>query len=117
MKTKWVVVDSSYILDLLFPDEGKTKIRPGNMVAPRLLVYEVVNAIKMAIKRERIEEDLALALLAEFEEWRVELKDVELSRVLDLALKNDLSVYDASYLYLAKKMKCELLTWDRKLRG
>lgn len=115
MKTK-IVVDASYVLDLLFPDEKKTTAKQNGLVAPKLLTYEVANAIKMAVSRKRITKVVAGQLIREFESWRVELRDVELSEVLALAIKEGLSVYDASYAWLAIQLKLPLLTWDAQLK-
>jgi predicted nucleic acid-binding protein len=117
MKTRWVVVDASYVLDLLLPDEKKIGTKLIHAIAPQLLVFEVTNAIKMAVVRKRITSSIANVLLKEFEGWKIRLMDVRANEVLELALEKDLSVYDASYLYLAEKMKCELLTWDKKLEA
>jgi predicted nucleic acid-binding protein len=42
-------------------------------------------------------------------------KAVEFDKVIDLATATDLSVYDASYLWLARSLGAELVTLDRKL--
>lgn len=115
MKVKSVVVDASYVLDLLLPDETRAMTELTHAVAPQLLVFEVTNAIKMAVVRKRVTAKVAIALLNEFEGWKIKLLDVSASEVLELALVSDLSVYDASYLWLAREQKAELLTWDKKL--
>ena len=40
---------------------------------------------------------------------------VNYENVVDLAILHKLSVYDASYLFLAKKYKCRLMTLDKRL--
>jgi predicted nucleic acid-binding protein len=115
MKTR-VVVDASYILSWLMPDENHPKTRVGQKVAPTLLPYEVTNALRSAVVRGRINEELAQGLLGEFLSWQIEYQAVDSNKVLQIAIEHKLSGYDANYLYLAKKMKCALLTWDEKLK-
>lgn len=115
MKTRLVVVDASYVLGLLFPDEKRTSLPKGRMVAPALLAYEVANALKTGIVRKRIDLELARHLLGVFRDWGVEMKQVEEEKVMEVAIDANLSVYDASYVWLARKLRCPLLTWDKKL--
>jgi predicted nucleic acid-binding protein len=41
--------------------------------------------------------------------------DVELAETVGLARQNGLSVYDASYLWLSRHLRAELVTLDAKL--
>jgi len=116
MKTKRIVVDTSYVLSWLLPDEKSPKSTKEQLVAPELLVYEVINALKTSVRRKRITDDIAKQLLHEFESWNVQYFKIDNESVLNLAITEELSGYDASYVYLAKKIKCKLLTWDKKLR-
>ena len=116
MKTKRIVVDTSYVLSWLLPDEKSPKSTKEQLVAPELLVYEVINALKTSVRCKRIADDIAKQLLHEFESWNVQYFKIDNESVLNLAITEGLSGYDASYVYLAKKIKCKLLTWDKKLR-
>lgn len=113
--TTRVVVDASYVLSWLMPDENHPKTRVGQKIAPSLLPYEVVNALRSAVSRKRINEELAQKLLGEFLGWEIDYQNVDSEKILEIAVKHNLSGYDAAYIYLARKMKCELLTWDKKL--
>jgi predicted nucleic acid-binding protein len=115
MKTKKVVVDTSYVMSWLLPDEKSPKSVKEQMLAPELLVYEVINALKTSVRRKRITQVIAQQLLHEFENWNIHYFKIDNESVLNLAITEELSGYDSSYLYLAQKMKCELLTWDKKL--
>lgn len=115
MKTKKFVIDTSYVMSWLLPDEKSPKPVKGQLTAPELLVYEVINALKTSVRRNRINSDIAQQLLHEFESWNIQYFKIDNESVLNLAITEELSGYDASYLYLAKKMKCDLLTWDKRL--
>lgn len=117
MKTKGVVIDASYVLSWLLPDEERPTDQPKYKFAPDLLRYEVVNALRSNVVQGRIDKKLAQILLETFDEWQIQYKEVDMKLVLDLAVENRLSGYDASYLWLARKLKTKLLTWDKKLAG
>jgi len=117
MKVRKIVVDASYILDILFPDEKIQRLPKEKMIAPTLLEYEVVNAIKMGVVRKRITESVGQELIKEWLEWKIEYHNIDVAAVMRLALATHLSVYDASYLWLAKEQGVGLLTWDKRLMG
>jgi len=121
-----VVVDASVVLKWQLDDEeyipqatalrddyyarGATKV-----IAPQLLVYEVVNGIATAARQKRIASDKAMEALSNLMALGVELREVEPLRVLELALQHNLAAYDAAYLVLAEAEGCELWTGDRPL--
>ncbi len=115
MKIRKIVVDASYILDILFPDEKIQRLPKEKMIAPTLLEYEVVNAIKMGVVRKRIPESVGQELIKEWLGWKIEYHNIDVAAVMRLALATQLSVYDASYLWLAKEQGVGLLTWDKRL--
>ena len=47
--------------------------------------------------------------------FRVQMRDVDIAQCLELAEQTGLTVYDASYLWLARDMGVSLVTLDRKL--
>jgi predicted nucleic acid-binding protein len=111
-----IVVDASYILSFLFPDENFIDEIPGKMFAPQLLDYEIANALRSAVIRKRISQELAIKLLEEYQTFPITKKTVDFSKVLELSIKSQISTYDASYLVLAKDLDLELLTFDTQLK-
>lgn len=111
------VVDASYVLSLLLPDENLSVASvPEKMFAPSLLDYEIISALKSAVMSKRIPEKLAVALFLEYQNLPIIKKIVDFEQVLILALKHKLSTYDASYLVLANDLKLNLLTLDKQLK-
>ena len=119
-----VVVDASVVLKWQLDDEEYVPqstalrndfyvLRAIKAIAPHLLIYEVVNGILTAIGRKRLDSDKALEAMDNLMELGVELREVQPERVLELALKHNLSAYDAAYLALAESKGCELWTGDR----
>ena len=122
--TKAIVVDASFILAFLLPDETlfaeavfdqleKSEIQ---FFSTPLLPFEVLNSIKIAIKRKRLNVSLANRLMKKFFELKIELLPVNYQELFVLAVKKDLTVYDAGYLWLAKTKKVKLQTLDKQLK-
>ncbi len=119
------IVDSSFLLSILLPDEKilephlsyvKDFRRSKNFFKScELLKYEICNSLKSAVKQKRITVERAKILLSGFKLMKIEYLDLEFEQVLKISIDNDLSFYDASYLYLAKKTKSKLLTLDKRL--
>lgn len=121
------VLDSSVALAMLLPDEDSaaadalaSRLAEGSVAVPTIWPLEVRNAMLAALRSRRItaaEFDERLQVLALLP---VELEppaDVAaLKRVVALARRHDLSVYDASYIDLAKQRGLPLATLDAKLR-
>jgi predicted nucleic acid-binding protein len=111
------VVDASYILSLLLPDENLSILGvPEKMFAPSLLDYEIISALKSATMSKRISVELSTALFSEYQNLPIIKKTVDFEQVLSMALKYKLSTYDASYLVLASDLKLNLLTLDKQLQ-
>lgn len=121
-----VVVDASAILSVLLGDEQQPpKIKTAlqayaqeklELIAPTLLKFEVGNALRSAFLRDRLSQDTAKALYDQFLQLPISyVKTLNLGQVLALALKKELSFYDASYLFLAQNLQASLLTLDKKL--
>jgi len=120
------IIDASFVLSFLLPDEDRSEViqifdqyTQGKikLSAPDLLSYEIINGLKGAILRKRITVKEATYLVSQFLDLEIILSSVALSLVLDVAVTKELSIYDASYLYLAKKEDAELLTLDTKLKN
>lgn len=122
-----VVVDASIILSRIMPDEiVSTMFEDEYMdhikknivfIAPKLLSFEILSALKSACKSKRLDIDLALDLYNNFDELDIRYLEIDLSKVISLALKYNLSTYDAVYLRLAIENKCRLLTLDKQLKA
>lgn len=119
-----VVVDASFILSHLLPDEDRPFVEDifdlyarGKVIfiASPILPYEVANSLKVAYVRKRISLNLARKLIQLFTQLEIFLDVMPMKKVLDLAIKEGLSVYDACYLSLAKKYNNYLLTLDKDL--
>ncbi|MCL1860524.1 MAG: type II toxin-antitoxin system VapC family toxin [Proteobacteria bacterium] len=86
-------------------------------VAPPLLRLEIVNVLRTACKRQIMIASQAQELLAQLSRLPVEINpnSPEPGLLLGLALRFDLTVYDAAYLELALRMQLPIATQDAAL--
>lgn len=120
-----IILDASFFLSYLLPDEEQAnkevfqKIIGGQatLLEPHLFCLEVLNALLSAHKSKRISASELKNLVSKFSK----LTNIEYSlqinqnKVVALALKNHLSIYDAIYLYLKEESGCPLYSLDEKL--
>lgn len=113
------VVDASALGALLFgePEAEEVADRLGRnpLVAPSLLNYEVGSVCLKKIRKypDRRKELLdSLALLPQME---IRVVQVPIVEAVPMAEQADLTLYDASYLWLARSLEAKLVTLDRDL--
>ena len=85
------------------------------LVAPTLISYEVANTcwkklLRYPERRRQLVAAYTLFPRMAVQPWRIALGDAIL-----LAESEKLTVYDASYLWLARRLRVELITLDRDL--
>ena len=119
--TPIAVVDASALAAVAFNEplasEMSDRLGDRQLVAPRLLAYELTNAAIRKLRKHPgqatlIRGGLARALGPDF---AIFWSDVEATPVLELALETGLTAYDASYLWLARHLGAELVTLDAEL--
>ena len=112
-----LVADCSVIAALVFNEPERDtagRILAGHDIhVPNLIDYEIANvAVKKARSGFGENAGQALDLYADFRLTRYE---VEVSDQWHLAMRHELSAYDAAYLSLAETLGVPLATFDRKL--
>ena len=122
------VLDSSVALAWCFEDEqsGNTQallqtVIDAGAVVPVLWPLEVLNALAMAEHRKRVNRDTRLRLAGFLRDLPIEVNLESAMAAWDdtaqLAERHQLTLYDASYLELARRLKLPLGTLDRALRN
>ena len=114
-----VVVDASAIGAIVFDEPRRndvlTRLNGFDMAAPTLIKHELISiALKKARARPNERGKLALAL-RQYPAMRIHEQPVVGAAVLTLALDTGLSAYYASYLWLARHLRAELITLDGDL--
>ena len=114
-----VVVDASAIAAILFGepagDEMQVAVRGQNLIAPRLLRFEIVN---IALKKRRLQPasvDAIILALSSYTALAIREVDIAMVDVFATAAQSGLSAYDASYLWLARREGTKLITLDAEL--
>jgi predicted nucleic acid-binding protein len=114
-----VVVDCNLVAAIVFDEENQADalaVLSGKQpVAPTLLRYEMANVAMNKLRRRECQLDDAQEGLTHFEAFAIDLVEVSLAPVLDLAAHYQLSAYDAAYLWLAGELRAPLLTFDTRL--
>lgn len=120
------ILDASFALCWCFEDEATaqtestlTTLQNQEAIAwvPPIWRYEMLNGLGKGVTRGRLNRDKAFLFWQEIQALPVRIADVAVNEtLLELALKHNLAVYDASYLSLAQARKLPLATVDGKLQ-
>lgn len=121
-----VVLDASVLLAVILPDErsdeGAALLEAAaaarlTLVVPPMAPAEVCNGVAVALARGRLTRAEAREVLGVFDELSIDVEVPRLSLVelLDLALAESISVYDATYLALTLQEGAQLSTLDAAL--
>lgn len=120
-----IVLDASVVLKWIFTDEeggeraahfkdahvNGTKI----IAVPDLLFYEIGNVLATKTRLSEASIAEAFSLLWEFSLERFDLGLDEYQSSLALSRKYKITLYDAAYVELSRRLKCAFVTADKKL--
>ena len=115
------VVDASALATIVFLEPAaaaaRDRLKRHQLVAPRLLVYELMNAAVKKLRKHPDQDGLICGGLSKAlgEEFDISWSDIDPDEVLNLATETGLTAYDASYLWLARYLHAELVTLDAAL--
>ncbi len=88
-----------------------------NHLAPTLINYEVGNALRTAAARKEIGEEESGEAYEAFIGLKLDVDNMELDDFLGalaLSSRRNISIYDAAYIWLSKKLAATLVTADAK---
>jgi len=113
------VVDASAMAALLFgepkAEEVAEVLEGAHLAAPALLRFEMASVcLKKIIVHPELRSQLMLAFDL-FYRLAIDTVQVDHRATVILAKETGLTTYDASYLWLAKELKGELITLDERL--
>ncbi len=115
------VIDASAAAAFVFGEpEAETVvdvIGDFNLIAPILLAFEVASVCLKKLSRHPDQRDALLSCHQLFINMEISYVTVDTHEAVLIAENNDLTVYDASYLYLAQELGAELITLDKKLQS
>ncbi|KKU92829.1 hypothetical protein A3E17_00960 [Candidatus Amesbacteria bacterium RIFCSPHIGHO2_12_FULL_48_14] len=117
-----LVVDASVVLAVLLGEKENSKVvltlaKAESLLSPMIIFYEVLNGLKYGVTRKRLIKEEAGEAWEKFRELGIEMieQEGEAEAIFELACDRNISVYDAAYIVLAKKFKCQLLSLDKRL--
>lgn len=111
-----IVLDASAaILALLNDGDARRSLATEAVAVPHLADSEVAHALRAQVLRGAVGADEAAAALAAWARLGVRRLGVVglLSRVWEL--RDNVTAYDATYVALAERLACELVTADARL--
>ncbi len=112
------LLDTSALYPLVLLLRERVLEAAGRLAVLDLTFYEVGNVIWKEHRRGRVRDPAAAAMM--FQEVLAEMEVLSLQgslgEVEELAVKEGLSFYDASYLYAARRHGLRLVTEDADLR-
>jgi len=115
-----IVIDASALAAVLFgePEGPKVAGQLGDsaLVTPTLFSYEIANICWKKLRRHP-EKRAALLEGYSFLGRKIEEVEVSVPEALLLADRENLTVYDASYLWLSRKLGVELVSLDSDLNA
>jgi predicted nucleic acid-binding protein len=110
------VVDAPVVATLVFGEpegsEAAARLRGTTLAAPVLLPFEVASVCLKKLTRHPEQRELLFAALRLFKRLEIAQDHVDLQETVELAQQSGLSAYDASYLWLARHLRVELVTLD-----
>jgi len=101
-----------------FSDPRASLLQNEERVAlvPGIWPYEILNGLGKGVTRNRVEKVKAILLWQEMQELPVTSVETPLNeQLLEIALKHNLAIYDASYFSLALLRGLPIATVDGKL--
>jgi len=114
-----VVVDASVFGALVFSEsrsrEAADLLAEATLISPGLVRYEMANIGRTKIMRNPESGALITRAFRRWLELPVRLVTPDFGGVLSLAVAEQLSAYDAAYVYVAAALGAPLLTFDEQL--
>jgi predicted nucleic acid-binding protein len=113
------VVDASALAALLFGEPEAEAVAEqlvdARLVAPALLDFELANVCLIKARRHPEQRPVLTAAFQLRGRLAVNAVAVDHDGALELAAATGLTAYDASYLWLARRLGAELVTLDKQL--
>lgn len=113
------VIDASAFGAVLFNEPEAqiviARLHNSHLAAPALFPFEIASICLKKIRRYPEQRNLLYAAYRMADHVEIEYPSIKMDGVIELADKTGLTVYDASYLYLAQTLGAELVTLDKQL--
>ena len=113
------VIDASALAAMLFgePDAEDVleQVRGCSLAAPTLLPFEITSVCLKKLRRHPAQRAGLLRAFGMMVQMGIAETTVDFREVLLLSERKRLTVYDAAYLWLARRLGADLVTLDKQL--
>jgi len=113
------VVDASALAAAAFLEKEAAvigaRLAGHKLFAPFLLDFEISNICRKKMRDHPADRSIIFAQFVASRSVPVELRDIDFPEVVELATLRNITAYDASYLWLARRLGAELVTLDKRL--
>jgi len=113
------VIDASALAAVVFAEpkaeEVVSRLQGYTLAAPALLPFEMAIICLKKLRRYPAQRSLLLAAYRIAERMEIKQTDVDLNSVIPFAEQKRITMYDATYLWLAYRLGADLVTRDKKL--
>lgn len=113
------VVDASAVAAFIFNESRGTaveaRLKGATLHAPAFIDVEMASVCLKKLREATYSHDVVLGMYAAYASVVIRRSDIVLLEAIDLAERSKLSLYDASYLWLSRRLGAELVTLDDKL--
>ena len=115
-----IVVDASCVIEVLLGTDAARDIEHrwrdgGPLHAPEVIDLEVLQVVRRLLSSRELSEDRATLAVGALERLALRRWPHGPLRRRVWALRGNLTAYDAAYVALAERLRCPLLTRDRRL--
>lgn len=114
-----MVIDTSVAIKWFIPEEGSEAAKAllaEELVAPDLLLYELANYLNAQKGLGLEDRHFILSLLYQFSIEFFVLPEKGFEEILSLCDRYGITAYDASFIALAKRLKTDFITADKRLK-
>jgi len=115
------IVDASALAAIVFGEaEAEAigmRLEGARLLAPSLLDFEMASICLKKLRHEKTQRGQVLTAYAERDRIRIKRVPVDFDDVLELAIQAGITAYDASYLWLSRLHKAELVSLDKSLNS
>ena len=96
-----------------------SRVSTAGALVPAVWPLEIANSLTVAVRKGRIDRSFRDELLSNLRRLRIDVdasqRDLPWFTTINFADRHDLTIYDASYLELAKRTGLPLATLDKAL--
>jgi len=115
-----IIADTNTFLAVVLNEPEKKQIVTltvgHELAAPKILPFEIGNALSAMVKRGRLSKIEAMTAFEETMQIPVELRDIVIMNALDIACRNKIYAYGAYFLECALSLRGPLLTLDGRMK-